>query len=232
MPNTTYGRSNGRNFRRRNHSRYVTKGYLKAVVGAPESRWMDFLIAPTAITSSGTIFNLNTPFPAPTADATTPLGTLRGTEISNKSLHMRLSLRRQAVDSFIRIIIFWNLDGMLAPPTVAPVNNGGTDLVSGGILTTADYQSPLNKYNGKSFWVKFDKTYTLAAGQTQLQVDEIWRKLKCQTEYSPAVISGGQISGGPAQRNSLHLLAISDQVDAENQPTLEYYSRISYMDVN
>lgn len=227
MPNTTYGRSNGRNFRRRNHSRYVTKGYLKAVVGSPESRWMDFLIAPTPITSSGTIFNLNSPFPPTTTTPTTPLGGLRGSEISNKSLHMRLSLRRQTVDSFLRIIIFWNLDGLDSPPTVAPVGSGVVGW-EGGILTTADYQSPLNKYNGKSFWVKFDKTYTLAAGQTQLQVDEIWRKLKCQTEYQP--LQG--TTGGDAQRNSLHLLAISDQVTAENQPTLEYYSRISYMDVN
>lgn len=206
MPNTTYGRSMGRNPRRRYHGKYVTKNYLKAIVGVPEVKWVNSVLPPTPVPDTGIIGNLNLGISPGTGESARI-----GNEVTNKSLHMRLDIARGAVDSLLRIIIFWYLDGIeISSPTPAT------------ILETVSYQSPLNKTNGKSFWVKFDKTYTIAAGQTQLQVDEIWRKLKCKTEYAE--------SDNPTN-NSLHILYISNQSTTANQPIFSYTNRLNYLDV-
>lgn len=206
MPNSTYGRSQGKNMRRRSRTPFVTKRYLKQVIGTPETKWYNYTYASTAVTNAGQIVDLS-------GGITQGVGVSQrvGNEITNKSMHMRLDLTRAAVDSFVRIIIFWYLDGNLTPPIV------------GNVLQTASYQSPLNKDFGKSVWVKFDKTYTLAAGQTQLQVDEIWRKLKCKTEFN----SGTTFTNN----NNLYLLAISNQSVLANQPLLSFTNRLTYLDV-
>lgn len=218
MPNYTYARSQGRNrFGGRRHSRYVTKGYLKAVIGTPESKFLDrnntpFTI-PSTMTTSNT-FSLNNMI------TQGPSQYQRiGNEVSNKSLHVRLNLARAAtVDSLVRVIIFWNIDGLDLG------DSANTNLLA---LNTAGnaYISPLNKNYGKSFWVRYDRTYTLAAGQSQLVVDEIWRKLKCKTEWN--------IAEPPAiTRNQLYITFISNQTVAGNQPTASFYARLNYMDVN
>lgn len=214
MPNYTYARSQGRNrFGRRRYGPLVTKGYLKAVIGTPESKFLDvtpasFTIPATLSTSS--TFVLNDIIQGPGQNERI------GNEVSNKSLHVRLNLARAAtVDSLVRVIIFWNIEGQNQPPSLLLQNNTAGNA----------YISPLHKNYGKSFWVRYDRTYTLAAGQSQLVVDEIWRKMKAKTEY--ASTETGQIT-----RNQLYITFISNQTVAGNQPTCTFYSRLNYMDVN
>lgn len=208
MPDYTYGRSTGRNrFGRRRYGRYVTKGYLKAIVGVPESKWFNVVRAPAVV---GPTLGAGTSFPLNLMPQGTTQSTRIGTEISNKSLHVRMDIARAAVDSLLRVIIFWNLDGVTS-----------NDLL---LENPASYQSPLNKDYGKSFWVKFDKTYTIAAGQTQLVVDEVWRKLKCKTEFTDDATTV------PSQ-NALFITAISNQATVANQPIWSFTSRLTYMDV-
>lgn len=220
MPNTTYARSQGRNhFGRRRYSRYVTKGYLKAIVGVPESKWLNTTqgtLGPLAVANNFNFtYNLNN----------VPQGTTQnqriGDVISNKSLHIRLDIARAAVDSLVRVIVFWYKDGsnpLASNPIPLP------SVIAGNLLETASYQSPVNKDQGGSYWIKFDKTYSIAAGQTQLVVDEIWRKLKCQTEFVSDTVSA-QTSNG------LYITAISNQADAANQPLMTFTARLTYLDL-
>lgn len=215
MPFTTYARSQGRNrFGRRRYGPLVTKGYLKSIIGVPEVKWVNTVLVPTPVDSLGTLYNLNA-----IALGTTE-STRIGNEVSNKSLHLRLDLARGPVDALVRIIILWWKDGntttAIAPPSPPTPST---------ILETVSYQSPLNKTYGKSMWIKFDKTYTIAAGQTQLIVDEIWRKLRCKTEYVEGTATTSQTA------NSLYLLAISNQSTVANQPLFSFTSRLNYMDV-
>lgn len=215
MPNSTYARSQGRNhFGRRRHSKYITKGYLKAIIGVPETKWINTSVVPTAVPS---VLSPTTPLPQSILNAV-PVGTTQstriGSEITNKSLHIRLLLQRAAVDAVVRVIIFWSLDGEAAGTAATPQRL---------LEDSTSYLSPLNKDYGKSFWVRFDKTYTLAAGQTALQVDEIWRKLKCKTEYDSET--------NVATCNSLFIVAISNQTVVANQPLISYTARLTYMDV-
>lgn len=201
---STYGKSHGRTYRSHGRgSKYVTKGYLRAIVGSPETKWVNLSLARAPIS---TTFN-------PTLLNSVPQGTGQsqriGDEVTNKSVQIRLDILRGAVDSFLRVILFWALDGSTATPS--------------DILETQSYQSPLNKNQGKSFWVKFDKTYALAAGQSQAQVDEIWRQLKCKTEYEAGSIVINQ--------NSLYLAFISDQATTANQPQVSFTSRVVYLDM-
>ncbi len=206
MPNTTYARSQGRNrFSRRRYSKYVTKGYLKAIVGVPESKWLNTVYPPTPVLSTFSFTPLNALLQGTTQS------TRIGNEVSNKSIHIRLDIARAAVDSLVRIILFWNLDG------TQPTTNNLLE-------TNTSYQAPLNKDYGKTFWVKFDKTYSIAAGQTQLVVDEVWRKLKCKTEYINDTSSD-------ASANALYMGYISNQATAANQPILSFTARLTYLDV-
>lgn len=211
MPNATYARSQGRNhFGRRRYGKYVTKNYLKAVVGVPESKWLNtFRIPPAPVTNIFQSVSLSQ----------IPQGTTQSTrianEITNKSIHIRLDIARQTVDSLVRIILFWHLDGLIVGAA-----NPDTNLLE----NPNSYQSPLNKDYGKSFWVKFDKTYSIAAGQTQLVVDEIWRKLKCKTEYTDDAVT-------TISANDLRLGWISNQSTAANQPNLSFTARLTYLDV-
>ncbi len=216
MPNVTYARTQGQNrFGRRRYSRYVTKGYLKAVVGVPESKYLDTVVG-SQVDTIPRITLLNAIAPGTTSN------TRIGNQVSNKSLHIRLSLNRGNYDAYVRVIIFWWKDGV-AGPTAADILQD----VSGGI---ANYQSPLNKNNGKSFWVRFDRTYALAAGQTQLQVDEIWRRLKCQSEYNTP-----ETNTFP-DANSLNIMFVASPrpLTPPNpvlDPTYNFYSRLTYLDV-
>lgn len=218
MPNNTYARTQGRNrFSRRKYSRYVTKGYLRAVVGVPENKWVDIPTASYPIMSTPPQLLLLNPI----SEGTSPNERV-GSTVSNKSLHLRLSLSRGQFDTFVRIIIFWWLDGTRTDPaTPIPIT---PDM----ILETVNFQSPLNRANGKSFWVKFDRTYSLASGQSALQVDEIWRRLKCQSEYpvnEPPLPADNQPTS-----NSLHLLALSTIGSEEAAPILQFHSRLTYLD--
>lgn len=208
MPSYTHGRSQGRNPHRRYHGKYVTKGYLRAIVGTPESKWLNTTVTAASVLSApSSVYNLN--FVPQGTDQSSRIGD----EVTNKSIHMRLDLTRTAVDSIVRVIIFWFMDGT-AEVTPTPAT----------ILETVDYRSPLNKNFGKSFWVKFDKTYTLTAGNLSIQVDEIWRRCKCKTEFNTS-------AGGLITANSLHMLVISNQTVLANQPLLSFTSRVTYLDV-
>lgn len=206
MPNATYARSQGRNrFGRRYHGRFVTKNYLKAVIGVPEAKWLDTTKAPGPVGSSLVAANYQLLNAMPQGVGQNERV---GNEISNKSLHIRLDIARAAVDSLLRIIIFWNIDGAYPPSSI--------------LENQASYQSPLNKDLGKTFWVRFDRTYTIAAGQTQLVVDEIWRRFKCKTEY---------LENDAVSHNGLYIAYISNQTTVANQPILSYTARLNYMDV-
>lgn len=215
MPNQTYGRSHGRShFGRRNYSRYVTKGYLRAIVGKPESKWFNTNVAPAAV---GAALNAGSVYAFPLNQI--PQGITQSTRIgdavSNKSLHIRLDIQRAAVDAIVRVIVFWYLDGNTATTPVPP---------SLLLEDPANYRSPLNKDQGKSFWVKFDKTYSVASGQTAIQVDEVWRKLKCQTEYTSDAES-------TPSNNTLYIAALCNQTTVANQPLMSFTSRITYLDL-
>lgn len=217
MPNTTYARSQGRNrFGRRNYGKYVTKGYLKAIVGVPESKWINTSLAPTAAAPNIVTTGTQQPVVLNAIPQGTTQSTRIGNEVSNKSLHIRLDIARAAVDSLLRVIVFWNLDGFGSATLVSSLLENNT--------AGQAYQSPLNKDFGKTFWVKFDKTYAIAAGQTQLVVDEIWRKLKCKTEYINDDSSN-------SSANSLHIAFISNQITPANQPLFSFTSRLTYLDV-
>lgn len=218
MPNQTYARTQGRNrFGGRRRGNLVTKGYLRAVIGPMETKWYNsFNATPNVqVPSAGTIFNLN--FPINTGNTQ---NTRIGNQITNRTLHMRLDIARAAsVDSLCRVIIFWWLDGSgQVTPTPSQILEDAT---------IAPYRSPLNKEFGKSFWVKFDRLYTLAAGQTQLQTDEIWRKLKCTTEFNDDPTSSNPTG---VTQNSLHMLVVSNQATAANQPLFNYTSRLTFTD--
>lgn len=232
MPDYSYARSQGRNrFGRRHHSKYVTKGYLKAVVGTPESKFIDTQLPLTQLTtptSSGTpnVYPLNTLVQG------TGQSQRIGNQVSNKSLHMRLELRRifgvgtvnSNLNQFVRVIIFWALDGTVGNAVTGPAITPQQQSVL-LLEDPSNYQSPLNKEYGKSFWVKFDRTYTLASGQSELQTDEIWRKVKCSSEYNDAASS---LVG--TTRNALYVLFITSAPSAAQAPSVAFYSRLNYMD--
>lgn len=199
MPDYTPGRSSGRNF----------SHYRMSRPKPPEQKWFNTTIAPSPVLASLATLPAPNSILNPIPQGVTQSSRI-GNEVHNRSVHIRLLLQRAAVDAVVRIIIVWNLDGSVTNPNLLLEDN-------------TNFQSPLNKDYGKSFWVRFDKTYTLAAGQSQLQVDEIWRAVKCTTEYT----DDGTTT---PSANSLWLLAISNQATTANQPLLSYIARLTYTD--
>lgn len=219
MPNYTYARSQGRNrIGRRRYGRYVTKNYLKAVIGTPEPKFIDYPLA--SFLASSTLAASSTFLLNYIRLGTSDTGRI-GNQITNKSLHVRLNMARPAaLDAMVRVIIFWNMDADNTP---------NTNLLQDNTAGNA-YISPLNKDFGKSFWVRYDRTYTLAAGQTQLVVDEIWRKLKCVTEYTGDPTPENPGAQPTITKNALYITFISNQVTSDNFPSCSMYARLNYMD--
>lgn len=204
MPNATYARTQGRNFRSR-ASRYRP----------PEVKWFNIEVNTPAsvgntLGATSTINRLLNPIPQGVSQSQRI-----GDQVNNRSIHMRLLLERGAVDSVCRVILFWSLDGAFA--AAGPIQ------ITNLLENPLNWKSPLNKDYGKSFWVRYDKTYTLAAGQSALQVDEIFRSLKCVTEYQ------SDASTDPSQ-NALYIAFISNQLQIADQPLVSFTTRVNYTD--
>lgn len=221
MPNSTYARSMSHKRRQHYRTNLVTKGYLRAIVGNPEKKWFNTQLLPTSVPDTGIIQSLT--------DLTQGVGDSQriGDTVTIHSNLNRLSIERGSVDAFLRVIMFRWQDQLVTTtppniPTVDQILENNPDLV-----TPPSYQSPLNKNYGKSFKVMFDKTYTIAAGQSQLQVDKIYRSNRYQVEFTDLLIGQGTVT----TTNGTFLLYISNQSVEANQPLFSFIHRITYTDV-
>lgn len=173
---------------------------------APEVKWYNTQIGAVAITqNSSTIYPLN-------GGITQGVGQSQrvGDLVQNKELLIRLDVTRVAVDSIVRVIVFWCKDG--ASPT-------GSDLLENAF----SYLSPLNKNQSMTYWVEYDDSFTLLAQEKSIQLRHIYRKLRCKTQFESALTTINQ--------NQLNIMFISNQSTVANQPTVNMISRITYTDL-
>jgi len=192
---------------RRHHVSHTLSGRLSRLeskIPVPESKWYDTSLAGTSISSTALI----TPLDGIAQGVTQ--STRVGDSIKASSLFIRYSLSRVAGDSFCRIIHFiWKSNDV---PTVAQV------------LQTASYISPLNRDFGFNIRVLQDRLYTLASGESALQVEKIAKKLWYTNRYDSDAVTTTSMNG-------LYSLMISDKVAAGGlEPVITYYARLSYKD--
>lgn len=216
MPNSTYAKSQTRQRRHHRSGPLVTKRYLRAIIGSPEKKW--FNVNQGSPNGMGVSTITGDIYPLDQVAQGTGDNNRIGDTISLQSIQMRLDLARTTADGVLRVILFrWM---QRATPTVA-------NILEAPLFATQQYQQPINKNYGKSIKVLFDKTYTLATGQTQLQTDKIYRKAKYQTEFD---------SGTAESMNGTYLLFIGSPINvasptAAQFPVYSFTSRITYTDV-
>jgi hypothetical protein len=215
MPSQTYARTQGRNYNHRSDAgRLVTHRELEEIVGKPEWKWLDTRPPSVVIPLTGTLILLNG-----IPEDTGPNGRI-GVQVSNKSSHMRFTLSSAtATTSYVRVIMFWALDGNFLDPAT-PITIAASNLLQDG----TDYLSPLNKENGKSFRVRYDQTFAFAPGQMTAQVQEVYREFICDTEYSSDANPPSNITS-----NALYILFLPTNAGAAST-TLNLYHRLNYID--
>nr|WAE42885.1 MAG: capsid protein [Cressdnaviricota sp.] len=170
----------------------------------PEAKWLDTTLLPLTPTTTPTLTNLSLIVQGPGQNQRI------GDAIRGDSQFYRMTLARGTVDCFVRVIHFiWKADDM---PTAGEI-----------LANPALVVSPLNRDYSKTYHVQRDDLYTLANGESQLQVKkEFWdngRTIKYSADASTA-----------QTMNQVYVLFMSDQAAGATAPALNYYHRFSFMD--
>lgn len=135
-----------------------------------------------------------------------------GNSIKVTSWLHRITLEKNAsaTSTRFRIILFSDVSSAGAVPAV-------TDL-----LQTASVISPLNRVNGSRFHVLQDKTCVLDTDTPQ-KVFEFYKKMQHHIKYLDGTANTTSLGQG-----SLYVLILSNE--ATNTPTMNYYSRMRFLD--
>jgi hypothetical protein len=186
----------------------------------PKTEWKFFDTIPSSLT---TIPNGNGTQPIPLINMAQGITdqTRVGDEITPKNNYLRFTLTRGLTDSFVRVIMFWwkAVQIAAAPGTATPQT---PDVLQTAPVPGFQYLAPINKDQGRNVKVIYDRTFTLGTGESQIQVEKVYRQFKyVTTEFQQSAIY--------ANKNQLYILFIGSEVLA-NQPTVSYYNRLTYTD--
>lgn len=204
MPDYTTSQHHRKRYHHKN--RVVTTNMLRAMVPKPEAKWFDRTFQQTLGITNG-------PVPLDLIVQGAGQNQRIGDSVKAKSSFVRYTLTRGAADSFVRVIHFiWKSNDIPQATDVLAVASGGQQTVS-----------PLNRDNGRTLRIIHDRLYTLGSGQDQLQVEKWSKKMYFTNKYDSDGATTTSING-------YYVLFVSDQTVAANQPTINYYHRLSYTD--
>jgi hypothetical protein len=181
---------------------------LKRMMPKPERKYFDVSIqTPQATTTGGTMFSLDS-IPQGAGDSQRI-----GDQITVQSLLLRLSIQTGSGGlGYVRVVMFrWKPGSGILPPTVS------------NLLQTINFLSPINVEYGEQIKVIMDKTYALATGSSQLQIDKFWRRKRYVANFS------GSTTGTATNSNGTFLFFITDT--ATGSPTFSFYSRLRFTDM-
>lgn len=206
MPVNTYSTSGHRH--RQRHHRLSLRQRLGRVERnfAPEIKWSDTNPSPGNITNTGFVGQI--------VQVTQGDGENQrvGMDLKAKSSTVRFTVQQNVTtptNCYFRMIHFIWRENITVPNVTS-------------ILDSTNHLSPLNRYNAPLFTVISDKSYTLASGMSELQIEKWYKKHWFTQEY--------QNGTDDPTNNQLYFLAISDQPTTATAPLLTYYHRFSYSD--
>lgn len=180
---------------------------LKRMMPKPERKYFDtFQPTATGTAITGTMIQLDG------VSSGTSESNRIGDQITVQSLLLRLAVQTgSAGTGFLRVILFrWKPGSGILPPTAS------------NLLQTVNYLSPINVDYGEQIKVIMDKTYALATGSSQLQIDKFWRRKRYVVNYNNATPTA-------PNSNSTYLFFISDI--STGSPTYQFYSRLRFTDM-
>ncbi|WP_445775568.1 hypothetical protein [Shewanella sp.] len=174
-----------------------------------EYKWIDAAIGIINCPAAGTMIGLNQ-----VAQGDTEI-TRDGEQIKAVSLYIKavLTINAAATASQIRVIIF------KAPMLVTATTPTPADL-----LEAVTVISPLNRNVYKKYRIMYDKTFTLDSNGVQSRTIKYFKKfvnLKLRYQGGGALITD-------MRENALFCLVIGSE--AVNEPTINIYSRIRFID--
>jgi hypothetical protein len=179
---------------------------LKRMMPKPERKYFDTVVPPTAATTTGLVLSLDAVL------AGTGETQRIGDQITVQSLLLRLAVSTgTAGTGFLRVIMFrWKPGGN----TLSPITSN--------LLQTSSFLSPINVDYGEQIKVIMDKTYALATGSSQLQIDKFWRRKRYVANYS---------NSNPTSTNSNATFIFFITDTATGAPTYSFYSRLRFTDM-
>lgn len=166
--------------------------------------------APSSISASGLIFAVNDIPQGVTA------GTRVGRSVSTNSVYYNyvLNFGTGEVPNAIRHLLVWDRQ-----------SNGATPAVADVLLPTAPpLVAPMNLDNRERFVVLSDERVTLSPNGEMIRFCNDYRRINQKSTYDPDVITNIPNTGG------LFAYFFSDEVTADNQPTVYGTWRVRYVD--
>lgn len=187
---------------------------VKKMIPKPEKKYFDVL---TNITTASTPVSTSTAYLQPLDGITQGTGDTQriGDQIWIQSMLMRISIQTGAAGiNFLRMIVFrWKVGQGNVVPTAATI-----------LQVPNSYLSPINVDQGEQIKVMLDKTYALATGSSQLQIDKFWRRKRYLVNYA------GNAGFTTPNSNSTYILFISDNAATANTPIISFYTRMRFTD--
>lgn len=178
--------------------------YIRGLVNS-EMFHKDFTTSAYGISSAGVIFQLTEISQGNT------MGTRTGNSILLRNLSQRLRLTKNtsAVTTVVRVILFQDKQQVAdTQPTI------------GDVLQSTSVDAPLNANNFGRFNILTSKVIVLDSNRP------MYHKESFRSMFSHVRFNG--TASTDISKNGLYVMFISDQ--PTNQPTLDYYSRLSYRD--
>lgn len=179
----------------------VVKYYLN-----PEYKFLDNSGSITP-TSSGQIISGNSLIGQGDTNSTRD-----GNSIKITSWLHRHSLEKHASATATRVRLIWFYD----------ISSAGAVPAVLDVLETASTLSPMNKLNGARFKIVKDSHFTLSTDKPLIQT-QFYKKMQHHIKYLDTTANTTSLGQGP-----LYVLAISSE--ATNTPTLNYSSRMRFLD--
>jgi len=192
-------------YHRHRHHKIHHHRHVEIMSPDPEPKWFDIIGLPiTNPTTTPTVVLLNNPVQGVGQNQRI------GDQIHCDSQYYRMTMARGTVDAFFRLIFFvWKADDV---PTASEILQDPASIVS-----------PLNRDYSKTFHILRDDTFTLANGESQLQIKK---------DYWPCHLNSKFTSDGSTSltMNQLYVLFMSDQPTITTAPIINFYHRLTFTD--
>lgn len=184
-----------------------TANYVAGLINV-EQKFCDTTLGVTSVTTTGAVSWLSS------ISEGSDYNNRDGLSIKAKSLYMRgnVAMAAGATDQTenIRCLLFIDKESGTAPTLGDVLEN------------SSNYLSPLNHTNGKRFQILWDKVYSLSANGKETQAFVINQNLRQHIKWYNSTTG--------TKQGHVYFGYVSDGNTATTEPTLEFYSRIRYID--
>lgn len=181
--------------------------YIKKLINV-ESKFCDTTLGVTAVTTTGAVTQLSA------ISEGSDYNNRDGLSVKAQSIYIRgmTSVSSSATDANenIRLILFIDKESVGAPALGDLLENAG------------NYLSPLNHTNGKRFQVLCDKVITLQSNGSNSKPFKIYMPMRHHLKWYNTTTG--------TKQGHVYLAYVSDGNTAATEPTLEFYSRLRYID--